>query len=573
MQTDSLSHPTARPADSYTAGAGAGIDVLEQTIGENFRAVAARTPGALAIEEAATGRSWTFAEMDRATDDVGRALMAAGIAPGDRVGIWSPNCAEWTLLQYATSKIGAILVNINPAYRSHELEYVIQQCGMSMLVAAPSDERSDYRGMARKALEACGPLSQVVFLEEPGEGPGAGELRPGELAWTGLIALADDVSHAALEQRLASLHPDDPINLQYTSGTTGFPKGATLTHKNILNNGFHIGSLLSYRGAESAQGQDKVVIAVPFFHCFGMVIGNLAALSHGASTVIPSRVFAPDQALAAVQRYRGTSLYGVPTMFIAELNLPDFDDYDLSTLRTGVMAGSPCPEEVMKQVIGRMNMREVAICYGMTETSPVSTMTRVDDSLERRTRTVGRTMPHVESKIIDPATGDVVPRGERGELCTRGYVVMQGYWDDPEKTDAAIDAEGWMHTGDLASMDADGYVMIEGRIKDLIIRGGENVSPREIEEFLYQHPSVQDVQVIGVPDPKYGEEIMACLILKDDAEELDVEAVRAYCHGRIAHYKIPRYVQIRGSFPMTVSGKVRKVEMRQEAEQLISQQA
>lgn len=575
MTRTDVSSADATTADSYTAGSGAGIDVLDQTIGENFRAVAARTPDAVAIEEAATGRAWTFAGMDRETDALGRALMAAGIAAGDRVGIWSPNCAEWTLLQYATSKIGAILVNINPAYRSHELEYVIKQCGMTMLVSAPSDERSDYTGMSRAARSGDGPLEQVVFLPDTSgaEYDGVGDLRAGELTWAELLELADDVAPAALEDRLASLSPNDPINLQYTSGTTGFPKGATLTHKNILNNGFHIGSLLSYTGVDSDKGQDKVVIAVPFFHCFGMVIGNLAALSHGAGTVIPSRVFKPDEALAAVQCYRGTSLYGVPTMFIAELNLPDFASYDLSTLRTGVMAGSTCPVEVMKQVISRMNMSEVAICYGMTETSPVSTMTRVDDSLERRTQTVGRTMPHLESKIIDPGTGAVVPRGERGELCTRGYAVMRGYWNDPGKTAAAIDEDGWMHTGDLASMDAGGYVVIEGRIKDLIIRGGENVSPREIEEFLYQHPDVQDVQVIGVPDEKYGEEIMACIILKDGVEQLTVDDVREFCHGKIAHYKIPRYVQVRGSFPMTVSGKVRKVEMRQEAQKLIAEQS
>ncbi|GHD10128.1 AMP-binding protein [Zhihengliuella salsuginis] len=559
--------------DSYTAG-GDGVEILEQTIGANFRLVAGRTPGAVAMEEALTGRSWTYAEMDRDTDELARALMAAGIEAGDRVGIWSPNCAEWTLLQYATSKMGAILVNINPAYRRHELEFVVGQCGMKMLVAAPDDERSDFTAMARGVLEAAGSLEQVVLLPDMAAAAGArydgaGDLRQGESTFAALVQRAGEVSADDLDRRLGSLAPDDAINLQYTSGTTGFPKGVTLSHRNLLNNGFHIGSLLSYAGADSETGQDKVVIAVPFFHCFGMVIGNLAALSHGASTVVPGRAFKADEALAAVQRYGGTSLYGVPTMFIAELALPDFADYDLSTLRTGVMAGSTCPVEVMKRVISEMNMSEVAICYGMTETSPVSTMTRVDDSLARRTQTVGRTMPHLESKIVSPLDGAVVARGEQGELCTRGYAVMQGYWNDGAKTAEAIDEGGWMHTGDLASMDPDGYVRIEGRIKDLVIRGGENISPREIEEFLYQHPSVQDVQVIGVPDEKYGEEIMACIILKEGVGPLTVDDVREYCTGRIAHYKIPRYVQVRSSFPMTVSGKVRKVEMRAEASRLI----
>ncbi|MGP5395781.1 AMP-binding protein [Arthrobacter rhombi] len=558
-------------ADSYTHGGNVPA-VLEQSIGENFRSVAARFPEYPAVIEVATGRSWTYAQMDRATDQLARALISAGIGIGDRLGIWSPNCAEWTLLQYATAKAGIILVNVNPAYRLEELSFVVGQCGMRALAVAPSDQSSDYTAMARTVAAQDNPLQDLIHLPRPdGLDPTGWDAsadvaqNPGrEFTWESLLELADQTPQASLEATLKSLDPHDAINLQYTSGTTGFPKGATLSHHNILNNGFHIAELLGYTE------NDRVVLPVPFFHCFGMVIGNLGALSHGAATVLPGRAFKPEETLHAVQAHGGTSLYGVPTMFIAELALPDFADYDLTTLRTGVMAGSTCPEEVMERVISEMNMTEVAICYGMTETSPVSTMTRTDDSLERRTQTVGRTMPQLESKVVDPVSGKVVPRGSTGELCTRGYAVMKGYWGEPEKTAAAIDADGWMHTGDLASMDQDGYLRVEGRIKDLIIRGGENVSPREIEEFLYRHPDVQDVQVIGVPDEKYGEEIMACIILHEGAPEMTLETVREYCAGRIAHYKIPRYVQIRSSFPMTISGKIRKVEMRQEAIRMVA---
>ena len=558
-------------ADSYTHGGNVPA-VLEQSIGENFRSVAARFPEYPAVIEVATGRSWTYAQMDRATDQLARALISAGIGIGDRLGIWSPNCAEWTLLQYATAKAGIILVNVNPAYRLEELSFVVGQCGMRALAVAPSDQSSDYTAMARTVAAQDSPLQDLIHLPRPdgldptGRDASADAAQnPGrEFTWESLLELADQTPQASLEATLKSLDPHDAINLQYTSGTTGFPKGATLSHHNILNNGFHIAELLGYTE------NDRVVLPVPFFHCFGMVIGNLGALSHGAATVLPGRAFKPDETLQAVQAHGGTSLYGVPTMFIAELALPDFADYDLTTLRTGVMAGSTCPEEVMERVISEMNMTEVAICYGMTETSPVSTMTRTDDSLERRTQTVGRTMPQLESKVVDPVSGKVVPRGSTGELCTRGYAVMKGYWGEPEKTAASIDADGWMHTGDLASMDQDGYLRVEGRIKDLIIRGGENVSPREIEEFLYRHPDVQDVQVIGVPDEKYGEEIMACIILHEGAPEMTLETVREYCGGRIAHYKIPRYVQIRSSFPMTISGKIRKVEMRQEAIRMVA---
>ncbi|MCH6469227.1 AMP-binding protein [Sinomonas terrae] len=552
---------------SSTAGE-TDVPLLEETIGENFARIVEGFGDREALVEAAVdgdpgaARRWTFRELDGDIDRVARGLLAAGVAAGDRIGIWSPNCAEWTILQYATAKIGAILVNVNPAYRAHELVFVVKQNGMRMLVVAPSDRSSDYVALAREALAQCPELRELVFLPAPtsagGAGFAAGTPESGdETTWDALAARAEEVP-ASIEERAATLSPDDPINIQYTSGTTGFPKGATLTHRNILNNGFSIGELLGYTE------EDRIVIPVPFYHCFGMVIGNLNAFSHGCATILPGRGFNPAASLRAVQEFGGTSLYGVPTMFIAELALPDFDSYRLDTLRTGVMAGSTCPIEVMKRVISDMHMEDVAICYGMTETSPVSTMTRLGDSIAHRTETVGRTMPHLESKIVDPG-GDVVERGEIGELCTRGYAVMAGYWDQPDKTAEAIDADGWMHTGDLARMDEDGYIVIEGRIKDLVIRGGENIYPREIEEFLYEHPSIQDVQVIGVPDEKYGEELMACIILKPGAEPLAVEDLAEFCRGRLAHYKIPRYVDLRSSFPMTVSGKVRKVEMREEA--------
>jgi fatty-acyl-CoA synthase len=556
---------------SYTAGETT-TSLLDETIGANFARTAQRFADREALVEAAAdgpadaARRWTYAELAHDVVAAARGLLAAGIARGERVGIWSPNCAEWTILQYATAAIGAILVNVNPAYRSHELQFVVKQNGMRMLVVAPSDRTSDYVAMAREALTECPDLRELVFLPAP-HAPGEAVFEAGvpasdgETTWADLVerGAAGEVPPSAVDERAATLSADDPINIQYTSGTTGFPKGATLTHRNILNNGYSIGELLGYTP------EDRVVIPVPFYHCFGMVIGNLAAYSHGCATILPGRGFKPDATLRAVQDFGGTSLYGVPTMFIAELALPDFASYRLGTLRTGVMAGSLCPIEVMKRVISDMHMEEVAICYGMTETSPVSTMTGPGDTLAQRTETVGRTMPHLESKVIDPLTGETVERGVIGELCTRGYAVMAGYWDQPDKTAEAIDADGWMHTGDLARMDADGYLVIEGRIKDMVIRGGENVYPREVEEFLYQHPSVQDVQVIGVPDATYGEELMACIILKPGAAALTAEDVAEYCRGRLAHYKIPRYVDIRDSFPMTVSGKIRKVEMREEA--------
>ncbi|HET6270348.1 MAG TPA: AMP-binding protein [Arthrobacter sp.] len=550
---------------AYTAG-GTDVPLLEETIGDNFERIVARFPYHDALIEAAAvpggeARRWSYTKLNDDVDRLGRALLARGVVKGARIGIWSPNCAEWTILQYATAKIGAVLVNVNPAYRGSELEFVVKQNGMRMLVCAPSDRNSDYTAMARQALAECPELRELVFLPDTG----LAELTAGvpeteaERTFAELLKRADDVGHSALKARMAELDPYDAINLQYTSGTTGFPKGATLSHHNILNNGYSIGEQLGYTE------HDRVVIPVPFYHCFGMVIGNLAAFSHGAATIIPGRSFSPAAALEAVQDFGGTSLYGVPTMFIAELALADFASCDLSTLRTGVMAGSLCPIEVMNRIISEMNMPGMAICYGMTETSPVSTMTRGVDTMRQRTETVGRTMPRLESRIVDPLSGALMQRGEIGELCTRGYAVMTGYWNQPDKTAEAIDAEGWMHTGDLARMDEDGYIVIEGRIKDMVIRGGENVYPREIEEFLYTHPDIRDVQVIGVPDARYGEELMACVILRPGAGPLDAESLAEFCRGRLAHYKIPRYVDVRESFPMTVSGKIRKVEMREEA--------
>jgi fatty-acyl-CoA synthase len=522
--------------------------LLGETIGENLRRVAAANPNREAVVEAATGRRWTYAQLDADCDVLALGLLAANIQAGDRVGIWAPNCAEWVLLQYATARIGAILVNINPAYRSHELGYVLRQSGIRLLVSAESFKTSDYRAMINEVSGDLDRLERVIYL-------GTAEWQ--ELLADGTAARSDaDRGSGALQQRAASLSFDDAINIQYTSGTTGFPKGATLSHHNILNNAFFIGELCRYTAA------DRVCIPVPFYHCFGMVLGNLACTTHGACIVIPAPSFEPAETLRAVQDERCTSLYGVPTMFIAELALPDFASYDLSTLRTGIMAGSPCPVEVMKRVISEMHMSEVTICYGMTETSPVSCQTKADEDMERRVSTVGRVHPHIEVKVIDPETGVVLPRGTPGELCTRGYSVMLGYWEEPEKTAQVIDAARWMHTGDLAVMDQAGYLNIVGRIKDMVIRGGENVYPTEVEEFLYTHPLIEDVQVIGVPDERYGEELCAWVRLRTDAE-LTTEDIRAYCTGKIAHYKIPRYVRFTSDFPMTITGKVQKFKMRE----------
>ncbi|MDH6131348.1 fatty-acyl-CoA synthase [Kitasatospora sp. MAA4] len=546
--------PVSEPvpvADLSHARGATGTPLLTETIGANLDRTAAAFADREALVDLPTGRRWTYRRLVEDVDVVARGLLALGVTTGDRVGIWSPNCAEWVLLQYATARIGAVLVSINPGYRTHELVYVLRQSGVRTVVATPAYKTSDYAGMLAEARPDCPELRDVLLIGEP--------------SWDALLTAgqAGDPAQPALVG--AGLSADEPINIQYTSGTTGFPKGATLSHRNILNNGYFVGESCEYTE------QDRICIPVPFYHCFGMVMGNLAATSHGACMVIPAPSFDPAATLAAVAAERCTSLYGVPTMFIAELNDPSFAEHDLSTLRTGIMAGSPCPSEVMKQVMERMGMRDVSICYGMTETSPVSTQTRTDDSFEHRVSTVGRVGPHLEVKVVHPSTGETLPRGTAGELCTRGYSVMLGYWEEPERTAEAVDADGWMHTGDLAVMDADGYLAITGRIKDMVIRGGENVYPREIEEFLYRHPDILDAQVIGVPDEKYGEELMAWIRLRPGAPELTADALRAYCDGKLAHYKIPRFVHLVDAFPMTVTGKVRKVEMREEAVRLLAE--
>ncbi len=529
-------------SDAYARG-DTDIPLLFETIGANLCATALRVPDRDALVDVSTGKRWTYAAFSGEVERLARAFLACGLKRGDRIGIWAPNLPEWSFTQYASARVGAILVNINPAYRSHELRYVLKQSGVRFLIAAERFKTSDYRAMIDEVRDECSALERVVYLGTPD--------------WAELLEQAGTVEPAALDEREAQLTAADPINLQYTSGTTGFPKGAALSHRNILNNGYFVGRL------QRLTERDRICVPVPFYHCFGMVMGNLAASTHGACVVIPAPSFDPAATLRAVAAERCTALYGVPTMFIAELADPSFGTHDLSSLRTGVMAGSPCPIEVMKRVIHEMGMREVTICYGMTETSPVSTQTTADDPLERRVGTVGRVHPHVEVRIVDPQTNRTLARGETGELCTRGYSVMLGYWNMPERTAEAIDGEGFMHTGDLAVMDDAGYVNIVGRIKDMVIRGGENVYPREVEEFLFTHPDVMDAQVIGVPDRKYGEELMVWLKLRPGAAPLDAAAIRAFCQGKLAHHKIPRYVKVVDAYPMTVTGKVRKVEMRE----------
>jgi fatty-acyl-CoA synthase len=521
------------------------VSLLEETIGENLARTVAVHGANEAIVSVHQSIRWTYAELADRVEVLARGLLGMGLEKGDRLGLWSPNHAEWTQLQYATAEIGVVLVNINPAYRSHELAFVLDQSGCRVLVAAPSFKTSDYVAMVDEVRAEREALEHVVFLWSP--------------AWNALVTNATDVTRDELDERRATLTADDAINIQYTSGTTGFPKGATLTHRNILNNGYFTGELQGFTAG------DRLCIPVPFYHCFGMVLGNLGCTTHGATMVIPAEAFEPGAVLAAVEAERCTSLYGVPTMFVAELGHPDFESFDLSSLRTGVMAGSPCPVEVMKQCIDRMHMAEVTICYGMTETSPVSTQTLPDDSLHHRTATVGRVHPHVEVRIAAVDDPDAtLEHGETGELCTRGYSVMLGYWNDPERTAEAIDADGWMHTGDLAVMDADGYVNIVGRSKDMVIRGGENVYPREVEEYLYAHPAIEDVQVVGVPDERYGEELLAAVRLHPGATATEDE-IRDFCRGRIAHYKVPRYVTFVDEFPMTVTGKIQKYKLREDA--------
>ena len=520
-------------------------ELIEMTIDENLTRTIAEHGDREALVSCHQDIRWTYDEFGERVARLASGMWAAGLRAGDRVGLWSPNYAEWTLVQYATARIGVILVNVNPAYRTHELAYAVAQSGCRWLIAAPSFKTSDYREMTASVRDELPDLERAVFFWDDD--------------WDELCA-GDESSLDAVERQRASLSPDDPINIQYTSGTTGFPKGATLTHRNIVNNGFFV------TGLQELGPGDRLCIPVPFYHCFGMVMGNLGSTTRGVTMVIPGDAFDPTAVLEAVQNERCTALYGVPTMFIAEMAHPDFADYDLSSLRTGVMAGSLCPVEVMRRCISEMNLTDIGICYGMTETSPVSTQTLPGDSLEHRTESVGVAHPHVEIRVCDPATGETLPRGETGEFCTRGYSVMEGYWNDPERTAAAIDDDGWMHTGDLAVMADDGYVNIVGRIKDMVIRGGENVYPREIEEFLYTHPDIEDVQAIGVPDERYGEELMVWIRARAGSSltpDTATESVREFCRGRIAHFKIPRYVKIVDEFPMTVTGKIRKVEMRE----------
>jgi fatty-acyl-CoA synthase len=523
--------------------------LLEETIGRNFERAVSAHPDVEALVDVASGRRWTYAELNTEIDVIARGLMASGIERGDRVGIWAPNCAEWTILQYATAKVGAILVTVNPAYRTHELAYVLRHSGIRMLVSATEFKSSDYRNMVAEVRPEAPDLIDVVYL--------------GTDDWQRLRQRGGGMPPDELRSRMNGLVPSDPINIQYTSGTTGSPKGAVLSHRNILNNGYFVTELINLRES------DRLCIPVPFYHCFGMVMGNLGCTTHAATMVIPSPGFDPAATLAAIEAERCTAVYGVPTMFVAMLAHPDAARRDVSSLRTGIMAGATCPMELMKRCINELNMSEVAIAYGMTETSPVSCQTRIDDDLERRTATVGRVHPHVEIKIVDTDTGETVKRGLPGEFCTRGYSVMAGYWCDEAKTREAVDADRWMHTGDLAVMREDGYCQIVGRIKDMVIRGGENVYPREVEDFLHSHPDIEDVQVIGVPDDTYGEEICAWIKMRAGRPPLDAAAVREYATDKLAHYKIPRYVHIVEDFPMTVTGKVRKVDMRAETVRLL----
>jgi fatty-acyl-CoA synthase len=527
---------------SYAAGP-TEPPLLDETIGLNLRRIAERHADRDALVVCHQDVRLSYGQLDAAVDTVARALLALGLERGDRLGIWAPNRAEWVLAQFATARIGVVLVNINPAYRTSELRYVLAQSGCRFLIAATRFKSSDYVAMVDEVRPEVPGLERVIWLDTE--------------EWDELLSAADGVPEDSLERRSRPLAPDDPINIQYTSGTTGSPKGATLSHRNILNNGYFVGEGCGY------SEEDRVCIPVPFYHCFGMVLGNLGSVTHGACMVVPQASFEPEATLAAVAGERCTSLYGVPTMFIAQLEHPSFPRFDLSSLRTGIMAGSPCPVEVMKRVIDDMHMSEVTICYGMTETSPVSTQTAAGDPIEKRVSSVGRVHPHVEVQVVDK-DGTVVERGQPGELCTRGYSVMAGYWDDPERTAEAIDAGGWMHTGDLATMDADGYLNIVGRSKDMVIRGGENVYPREVEEFLYGHPAVADVQVVGVPDARYGEELMAWVKLREGAD-LTADELKEHCRGQIAHFKVPRYVKFTDEFPMTVTGKVQKFRLREAA--------
>ena len=539
-------------AESYARGATEPA-LIEQTIGDFFDAMVARQPDALALVSRHEGQRFSYRELQAASNRLASALLKTGLVPGDRVGIWSHNNVAWVLMQIATAKAGLVLVNINPAYRTSEVEYALNKVGCKALVTMPRFKTSDYLGMLRELGAKKLPQLQAIYWIDA---PGQGAAEAGMTRFSTLLEHGDPLdAHVAEVQR--GLQATDPINIQFTSGTTGFPKGATLTHRNILNNGFFIGECMQLTPA------DKLCIPVPMYHCFGMVLGNLACLTHGSAIVYPNDGFDALTVLETVQAERCTGLHGVPTMFIAELDHPRFAEFDLSSLRTGIMAGTACPIEVMKRVVEQMHLSQITIAYGMTETSPVSCQSSTTTPLDKRVTTVGTVQPHIEIKIVDPETGATVPRGQSGEFCTRGYSVMHGYWDDEPRTREAIDADGWMHTGDLAVMDAEGYVNIVGRIKDLVIRGGENIYPREIEEFLYRHPQVQDVQVVGLPDKRYGEELCAWIITKP-GQMVTADEIRDFCKGQIAHYKVPKYIQFVDAFPMTVTGKIQKFKIRDE---------
>jgi fatty-acyl-CoA synthase len=518
------------------------LPLIDETIGANLERVAARWGERDALVDVAQGIRLPYGEFNAAVDALAHSFLALDLAIGDRVGIWAPNCTEWVLVQYATAKIGAILVTVNPAYRTAELAYALERSGCRVLIAAETFKGADYRAMVEEVRQGLPDLERVVYLHST--------------EWDEFVAAGIGIGDAPLRERAARLDPGDPVNIQYTSGTTGFPKGVTLSHRNLLNNAFQVGERCRYTE------RDRICVPVPLYHCFGMVLGCLAATTHGSAIVLPGPAYDAETVLTAVANERCTSLYGVPTMFIDMLERQTKLDADVSTLRTGIMAGAPCPIDVMKRVVAELSMPEVTICYGMTETSPVSTQTLPDDDVDHRVATVGAVHPHVELKIVSPETGATVDRKEIGEICTRGYLVMQGYWADPEATDAVIDADGWMHSGDLGTMTEDGYVTIEGRIKDMVIRGGENLYPREVEEFLMTHPDVVNAQVVGVPDTRLGEELLAWILVHPDAE-LDEDTMRTYCRGRIAHFKVPRYFAFVDTFPMTVTGKVQKYKLRE----------
>ena len=572
--TATTANALTAPALSRSLSSGAtDVPLIEQTLGEFFDTMVARQPEHDALVSAHQRLRYSYRELQTASKQLASALLGLGLKPGERVGIWSHNNAQWLLMQLATAQVGLILVNINPAYRVAELDYALNKVACKALVTMARFKTSDYVGMLRELapeLATAEPgalqsarlphLRTVVWIDEPGQA----EEWPGLLRFSTLLA-SGDCADPRLVATAKLLHPSDPINIQFTSGTTGFPKGATLTHRNILNNGFFIGEAMKLTSA------DRLCIPVPLYHCFGMVLGNLACLTHGATIVYPSDGFDPLAVLQTVQDEKCTGLHGVPTMFIAELDHPRFPEFDLSSLRTGIMAGSPCPIEVMKRVMRDMHMSEVTIAYGMTETSPVSCQSSSTTPMEKRVSTVGLVQPHLQVKVIDTLTGQTVAPGVSGELCTRGYSVMHGYWEDPSRTNEAIDAEKWMHTGDLATMDTEGYVNIVGRIKDMVIRGGENIYPREIEEFLYRHPLIQDVQVVGIPDQKYGEELCAWIIAKP-GQALSEEDVKAFCKGQIAHYKVPRYIRFVSEFPMTVTGKIQKFKIRDDMKQQLGLQ-